>query len=365
MNTLSRIVLVGGGTLGSATPLLAVSEFLGKEASTLWIGSRRGPERNAVKRAGIPYRWIFSGKLRRYAHWRNIVDPFLVCAGFFQSLFILWNFRPSLVYGTGSFIQVPVMLAARCLGIQIVIHQLDIEAGLANRLCAPLASKILLSWEIDYLFRTKTGAHMIYAGYPIRRILRREVIPETERRISPLPLDASYPTILAMGGSLGAEWLNHMIRTKLRILTAEANLIHITGRGNLDNALDTASRYWQIEFVEEAEILAMLYHTADLVVSRAGMSTLAELAALGKPALLIPLSSSTVQQIANARYLEKKDAAEVLLLSSSDVRQDDEDFFAHKILRLLKDSGRLQALAKNIKMLDNSRSEQMIISSLV
>ena len=162
-----KILLTGGGTGGSVAPLLAIAESLTMQ-DFLWLGTKSGPERKMVEEAGIKFKAISGGKLRRYFSFKNLGDIFKIKLGFFQSLFIMLKWRPNLVMSAGSFISVPVVYAAWLLRVPALIHQQDVKAGLANKLMAPFSKVITVAFEkslADY------GKKAIWIGNPVRQSL--------------------------------------------------------------------------------------------------------------------------------------------------------------------------------------------------
>jgi UDP-N-acetylglucosamine--N-acetylmuramyl-(pentapeptide) pyrophosphoryl-undecaprenol N-acetylglucosamine transferase len=310
-----RVLLVGGGTLGSVTPLLAVAEAINEsEISNLkfeirFWGTRRGPERQLVEAAGIPFRSIPAGKLRRYWDLRNILDTFVIAWAFIVALVRLIRERQSVVVGAGSFVQVPVMLAAWFLRIPIVIHQLDMRPSLANRLVAPFATRITVTFQqTRWAFPIQKVA---IVGTPVRPFIlatRRHDQRAARERFA-LPLD--IPTILAIGGGTGAKEINDLIRRRLREFVQHATVIHITGIGKGWDSSGlppfVRGRYRQFQMLTDA--LPWAYAAADIVISRAGMGTIVELAALGKPMLLIPMAGTHQEE--NAAAMEECGAAVV------------------------------------------------------
>ena len=159
-----KIILTGGGTGGSVAPLLGVAEMLQRRdakscVSTdagyefLWIGTKHGPERAMVEREKIEFIAIPSGKMRRYASFKNFIDPFFILAGFFKSLYIILKWKPDFVMSAGSFVSVPVIWAAWLLRVPSLVHQQDARPGLANVLMAPFAGVITVTFEkslMDY-----------------------------------------------------------------------------------------------------------------------------------------------------------------------------------------------------------------------
>lgn len=331
-----KVLMVGGGTLGSVTPLLAVAEELGcarsrsgglqasthgdlKVAATFW-GTRSGPERQFVEAAGIPFRSIPAGKLRRYWDLRNLLDFVVVKWAFWVALIRLIRWRPSVVVGAGSFVQVPVMWAAWVLRISIVIHQLDVRPSLANRLVAPFASKITVTFPAS----TKAFHRAEVVGAPVRRTIlaARDLNPREAKRH--FGFTGDRPVLLILGGGTGAQALNELIAAALSALTIQADVLHITGSRKVrirEYAPDAMERYRSFELLTDD--LPSAYAAADLVVSRAGMGTIAELAALGKPTVLVPMPGT--HQENNAAALVERRAAIALnqreLTSSKLVRQ--------------------------------------------
>jgi UDP-N-acetylglucosamine--N-acetylmuramyl-(pentapeptide) pyrophosphoryl-undecaprenol N-acetylglucosamine transferase len=152
-----NVLLVGGGTAGSVTPLLAVAEQIRKrqpETNFLFLGTAHGPETTLVPSTNIPFQSISSGKLRRYWSWSNFTDLIRTVLGVFQSWRLMRHWRPDVVIGAGSYVCVPVCFAARMLRIPIMVHQQDVVSGLANRIIAPWASKITVTFAASGCFQT-------------------------------------------------------------------------------------------------------------------------------------------------------------------------------------------------------------------
>ncbi|MCL2202387.1 MAG: undecaprenyldiphospho-muramoylpentapeptide beta-N-acetylglucosaminyltransferase [Defluviitaleaceae bacterium] len=307
---MKKIILTGGGTAGHVTPHLALLPAL-KEAGfeVHYIGSHSGMERELVQKAGLTYHPIYSGKLRRYLDVRNLTDLFRVARGLGGSLRILRRLKPDLLFSKGGFVTVPVVLAAKILGIPCVIHESDLTPGLANRLAAPFAKKICTAFpETLTRIPEKKG---VLTGIPIRGELL------TGTRAKGLALcgfpNADRPVLLVTGGSQGAAAINACLRGTLPPLLKKYRVIHLCGMGNqMSTPHDAFFGYAQFEYVQEG--LADLYAAADIVLSRAGAGTLFELLAMKKPHLLIPLSreASRGDQIDNAASFAKRGFSAVL-----------------------------------------------------
>lgn len=288
-----RIVFSGGGTMGSVSPLIAQINYLLSRhgfmpTDFLWIGTQHGQEEKVVKRYGIKYYSIPAGKIRRYFAWQNFIDPFKTVRGYIQALEYLFKFKPDLIVTAGSFVSVPVIYAAKTLGIKILIHQLDLRPGLANRLMSRIADKITVSWP--ELLNKFSNKKVVWVGTPIRK----HILEPISGTLTPqLNLDDNLPLILVMGGGTGAARINEIITQALTSLLDKYQVVHLTGRNKTVKVkIDSQykNRYLQFEFVYED--LGYLMHQADLIICRAGIGTISEILAIGKPAIVIPIPGS-------------------------------------------------------------------------
>lgn len=305
---MKKIILTGGGTAGHVTPNLALLPSLreaGYEIS--YIGSYHGIERKLIENAGIPYYGISSGKLRRYFDIKNFSDPLRVLKGYGEALRLLKRHKPDVVFSKGGFVAVPVVLAARHFKIPTIIHESDMTPGLANKICIPSAVRVCCNFPetIKYL----PGDKAVLTGSPIRREL---LAGDRLAGLSYANLGADQPVLLIIGGSLGSVTVNQAVRSILPRLLAKYQVIHICGKGNLDEDLIGRAGYVQFEYVDAP--LKHLFAAADLVISRAGANSICELLALRKPNLLIPLSASASRgdQILNANSFAKQGFSKVL-----------------------------------------------------
>lgn len=303
------IILTGGGTAGHITPNLALIPELQKRGWTVhYVGSKAGMEKElAGSLPGVTYHGISSGKLRRYLDPKNLADPFRVLAGTAQALRIVRNLRPLVIFSKGGFVSVPVAYAARLARVPMVLHESDLSPGLANRLAAPAAASVCTTFPET---AEKLGEKARYTGTPIRRALFGG---SAEKGLALCGFEPDgLPALLAMGGSQGAASVNAVLRRILPKLLKSFRVIHIAGRGNVDEALRGTPGYAQFEYVS-AE-LPDLFAAAQLVVSRAGANSIFEFLALAKPMLLIPLplSASRGDQIENAKSFRKQGFACVL-----------------------------------------------------
>ena len=305
---MNKIVFTGGGSAGHVTPNLAlIRELRGSGWSVDYIGSAEGIERGIIAETGIPFHSISSGKLRRYFDLKNLKDPFRVMKGVWDAYRVLGKVKPDVVFSKGGFVTVPVVAAAKLRGIPVIIHESDITPGLANRISTPLARQVCVNFPETV--RHIKGNKAVFTGLPIRKELLQG---RADKARADLDFVRTRPVILVMGGSLGAKSINGAVREALPELLKVFQVIHICGKGHLSSELAETRGYKQFEFVTGG--LADLMALSDVVVSRAGATSIFEFLVLHKPMLLIPLSrqASRGDQILNAESFARRGFAEVL-----------------------------------------------------
>lgn len=343
-----RVLLAGGGSGGSTAPVLAVAQELRGRRSCefLYVGTETGPERELVSSLGIPFRTVQTGKLRRYWSLQNLLDLVRIPAGLVESVALVRSFRPDVAFAAGGFGAVPPLLATSLLRVPTVIHQQDVEPGLANRILAPFATAVTVTFppSLNHFPRPKTTI----TGNPVRREIPAG---SREEAIRIFRLRPDLPTVLVTGGGTGALGLNRLVAGAALLLTPACQILHVTGRGKGVEVPELGSSYRQVEFLTDEMPHALA--AAELVVGRAGLSTLTEIAALGKPSLLVPMPRS--HQNANAEAFAAGGAALVL--------QEDElspERLAEAILALLRDEKRLTALGEHARSMMPPRAEVRI-----
>jgi len=302
------IAFTGGGTGGHVYPGLAVIERLRERwtGRIVWIGSGKEVERTAVEAAGVEFFSIPSGKLRRSLSFRNLTDVFSIIAGYVAARKLLVELAPMLVFSKGGYVSVPPCIAAASLGIPVFTHESDLTPGLATRLNARRAEKILVSWEktLAYLPEAQRGKVAV-VGNPVRAGIGNG---DRNHGLAWLGFGTDLPVVLVLGGSQGARQVNELIAAILPSLNGLARVAHQTGPGH-EPCRPADAGYKGFEFVrdEMADVLA----AADIIVGRAGAGTLWEGAAAGKPMIFVPLagSGSRGDQVDNARMLAETGAA--------------------------------------------------------
>lgn len=305
---MKKIILTGGGTAGHVTPNLALIPSLQELGYEIhYIGSYQGMERKLIEQAGIPYDGISSGKLRRYFNVKNFSDPFRVMKGYAEALKLMKKYKPDVVFSKGGFVSVPVVLAAKHYKIPVIIHESDMTPGLANKICIPSASKVCCNFPETLAYLPEEKA--VLTGSPIRAELLKG---DRLAGLQYANLSSNRPILLIIGGSLGSVTVNTVVRQALPQLLHDFQVIHICGKGNLDESLIGTEGYVQYEYVDAP--LKHLFAAADLVISRAGANSICELLALRKPNILIPLSASASRgdQILNANSFSKQGFSTVL-----------------------------------------------------
>jgi len=303
-----RIVLTGGGTAGHVTPHLSLIPRLREMGYEIhYIGTSGIEKQMIAKIPDIQYHEVKSGKLRRYFSWQNFIDPFKVLWGAVQSMAAIAKIKPDVCFSKGGFVSVPVVVGAWLCRVPTVCHESDLTPGLANRICTRFAKKVCTTFSEC---AKAIGAKGVHTGTPLR--------PELFQgsRASGLALagfDGSKPVLLMTGGSLGAQSVNKCLRESLPSLLPHMDVLHLCGKGNLDESLMDTKGYCQKEFLSEEMPDALA--VADIVLSRAGSNTLSELLALQKPMLLVPypLGASRGDQIQNAKSYASQGLARVLM----------------------------------------------------
>ena len=293
---MKKIVLTGGGTAGHVTPNLALVPKLRELGYEIYyIGSVDGIEKELVSSAGIPYTAVSTGKFRRYFDMKNFSDPVRVLKGIGEARAALKKIRPDVIFSKGGFVAVPVVLEAHRLGIPVIIHESDMTPGLANKICIPSATKVCCNFPETMKYLPEGKA--VLTGSPIREEL---LTGDRKTGLAYAHMTEDKPVILVIGGSLGSVTVNSEVRKVLPKLLEKYQIIHICGKGNLDESLIGTPGYAEYEYVDKP--LRHLFAAADLIISRAGANSICEILALRKPNILIPLSAAASRgdQILNA-----------------------------------------------------------------
>lgn len=308
---MSKIAFTGGGTVGHVSVNLSlIPTAIEKGHEAFYIGSKNGIEKEMIasQLPNITYHSISSGKLRRYISLENIKDIFKVLKGILDARKILKKEKPDLLFSKGGFVSVPVVIAAKSLKIPTIIHESDLTPGLANKIALKFAKKIYTTFEdtVKYLPQDKAD----FVGATVREDLKSG---NKSRGYQLTNFSKDKKVLLVMGGSLGSKKLNEIVRGNLDGLLKTYQIIHLTGKGLLDNTLQERQGYSQFEFVKDD--LTDLLAITDTVISRAGANAIYEFLTLKIPMLLIPLGldQSRGDQIDNAKNFAKKEFGSYIL----------------------------------------------------
>ncbi len=332
-----KILMTGGGTLGPVTPLIAIGNAVEKSAfnvEIVWVGTPQGPEGDLLKNLGYRFISLKTAKLPRYASASILSAPFVLGKSYFQAREILHREKPDLVMSAGGYVSVPLIWAAKTMKIKTWIHQLDVRPGLANKMMAPFAGWITTSWKKSVAAFPKEKTEWI--GSPVRDGFKKA---DREEGVRSWGVNSDLPTVLVVGGGTGATWINQVIPEIAPSLLEKANVIHQVGKNKTSSVPNKSGRgkYIRTDFIVEMD---KAFAVADVVVCRAGMGTLSELALTSKPAIVVPIPGS--HQEDNAKVLQGNKAA--IVFKEVQGAQELED----TISKLLADKKHQKELGKKI-----------------
>jgi UDP-N-acetylglucosamine--N-acetylmuramyl-(pentapeptide) pyrophosphoryl-undecaprenol N-acetylglucosamine transferase len=342
MNTQRPVLIMAGGTGGHVFPALAVAERLQAHgAPVTWIGTRRGLEATLVPKAGIPIEWVGVAGLRGKSLRQRLMTPIMLSQALWQAGAILRRLRPPVVLGMGGFVSGPGGVMARLLGIPLVVHEQNAIAGMTNRWLARIAWRVMEAFPGTFPPQRRA----ITVGNPVRASIA-QLPPPAERFTG----RQGSRRLLILGGSQGAQALNQLVPAALALLAEgeRPEVWHQAG-GQLHQAAETAYRDAGIAarltpFIDD---MAQAYGWADLVLCRAGALTIAELAASGVGAILVPFPFAVDDhQTANARFLERDGAALICQQAELTVER-----LAALLKELLADPDRLLRMAEAARCL--------------
>jgi UDP-N-acetylglucosamine--N-acetylmuramyl-(pentapeptide) pyrophosphoryl-undecaprenol N-acetylglucosamine transferase len=365
-----KLVIASGGTGGHIGPVIAVLAALRARADVdaTWVGGTWGIERDAAKRAGVPFHAIQTGKLRRYLSWQTPIDAVRIPIGLTQAYRLLKRMQPAVVFSTGGYVAVPTAVAAARLGIPVLTHEQTAQLGLATRIIARSADLLALSFPLPELSDYTGRAHIRVTGNPVRSELFGG---DAAQGAVHFGLSPDLPTIYVTGGARGSSPVNDRIERALPLLLPTMQIIHATGptEANDDYARLTRVREalpdaWRGRYVVVERLgdeLADVYALAMLVIGRSGAGTVAELAALGKPSILIPLPGTGGDEATkNARVLADVGAA--VVISQSEATPD---VIASHVSALMTDPDRRQQMSDAARTVAPQNAAEKIADELV
>lgn len=322
-----KIAFTGGGSGGHFYPIIAIAEALQDAvreehliAPELYYLAPHPFDEKSLFENSILFSRVPAGKMRRYTSLQNISDWLLTLSGVIIAIVTLFRIYPDVVVSKGGYASVPTVFAAWLLRIPIIIHESDAKPGRANLFAAKFATKIAIAFDsAAAYFPDDAQKKIARTGIPIRKALMRV---EVEGARQYLELESGLPTILILGGSQGAVKINETILSSLPELVSLANIIHQTGLANFKNVEGVsrvvladnphAKRYHPIEYLDQVS-MQRAAGVADLIISRAGANSIAEIGLWKKPAILIPIPESiSHDQRSNAYAFARTGAAIVI-----------------------------------------------------
>jgi len=348
-----KIIFSGGGTLGPVTPLLAVAKAYSEkypDTEYIWVGTKNGPEKEFVEKHQIRFVALTSGKWRRYFSVWNIFDVLKIVVGFLQSFIFLLKEKPALLVSAGGFVSVPLHWAGALLGIPQWIHQQDWQVGLSNKLMSPIADTITVALKknITEFNKNKT----MWIGNPVRPQI---LIGDKERAKKRFNITSDLPVILAMGGGTGSFKINQLVVESISHLQGRCEIIHLSGKERPQESVDHASKFFDFyhHYPYFTDEMADAYAIAEIVISRGGFGSISEIAALAKPAILIPKPG---HQYDNVKFIADEKAAIFI-----DERTADGNFLAKTVKELLADDIEKRRLGKKISaLIPIAKSEDIV-----
>lgn len=349
-----KILFTGGGTGGHILPIIAIirelrRSYQGKDLQLFYMGPKDVFGDILLSQEGIKVLIVKAGKMRRYpgvgTFFQNIFDLFVrTPLGILKAFRILFFLSPDLIFSKGGYGAIPATIAGRILGIPIFLHESDSIPGLANRIGGKFATEIFTSFPQTLYFSVKK---ILLVGNPIRRELLGGTREDSVRLFK---LVNDKPILLILGGSQGAQSINDMLLLVLEEALEQFEIIHQTGERNFKQVREEAKvvvnktrekYYHPFPFLNEVEF-RHAYEAADLIVNRAGSGSIFEIAALGKPSILIPLPRSAQNhQIKNAYIYAQTGAAIVLEQSNLTPR-----FFLERVRSIVFDPKEMEKMSQ-------------------
>ena len=353
-----KFILSGGGTGGHIYPAIAIANELKKrfpEAEFLFVGAKDKMEMQKVPQAGYAIKGLWIAGLQRKLTLQNALFPIKLLSSLWESRKILKSFKPDVVIGTGGFASGPLLNVANSLNIPTLIQEQNSYPGITNKLLSKKAAKICVAYKNLERFFPKEK--MILTGNPVRQDLI-DVSSKTQEAIIFFKLDPKKKTLLVLGGSLGARRINQLIEKELQgLLSQKVQIIWQCGKLYLDDYSKYNSA--QVQVVAFIERMDLVYAAADVVISRAGASSVSELCIVGKPVIFIPSPNvAEDHQTKNAQAIVDKKGA--IMIKESAL----EDEFSIVLEALLKDEGKQQLLGDNIKKLALPQATIQIVDEI-
>jgi UDP-N-acetylglucosamine--N-acetylmuramyl-(pentapeptide) pyrophosphoryl-undecaprenol N-acetylglucosamine transferase len=353
-----KFILSGGGTGGHIYPAIAIANELKlqfPDAEFLFVGAKDKMEMQKVPQAGYEIKGLWIAGLQRKLTLQNMMFPLKLATSLLESRRIIKQFKPNVVIGTGGFASGPLLQAAGSAGIPTVIQEQNSFPGITNKLLSKKANSICVAYENLERFFPKDK--IVLTGNPVRQDLI-DIDTKRDQAISFYDLDSNKKTLLVLGGSLGARRINQLIGKELQnFLLQNVQVIWQCGKLYFEDY----KKYNQpnVKVVDFIERMDFVYAAADVIISRAGASSVSELCIVGKPVIFIPSPNvAEDHQTKNAQAIVEAKGA--ILLKESELESE----FSIVFEALLKDSGKQKQLSENIKKLAKPNATKVIVEEI-
>lgn len=354
-----KFILSGGGTGGHIYPAIAIANELKSrfpDADILFVGAKDKMEMQKVPQAGYPIQGLWIAGLQRRLTFDNALFPVKLLSSLLKSRQIIKQFKPDVVIGTGGFASGPLLQMANSAGIPTVIQEQNSYPGITNKLLSKKANAICVAYEKLERFFPKEK--IVLTGNPVRQDLI-EVQSKRAEGLAHYNLDPNKKTILILGGSLGARRINQLIEKELEFFASQnVQLLWQCGKFYLDEYQKFNSENVQVmAFIERMDLV---YAAADVVISRAGASSVSELCIVGKPVIFIPSPNvAEDHQTKNAKSVADKNGA--ILIRESELDSNFESTFSD----LITDEKKQNELSQNINNLALPNATKAIVEEIL
>ena len=356
---MKRFIISGGGTGGHIFPAIAIADELKRrlpDAEILFVGAKDRMEMQKVPQAGYPIEGLWISGLQRKLSWQNLLFPLKFISSLLKSRSIIKRFKPDAVIGTGGFASGAVVKVAGQMGIPTFIQEQNSYAGITNKMLAKNAHKICVAYDAMEQFFPKEK--IVKTGNPIRDGLLN-IAEYRSEGLSYFHLDSQRKTLLVLGGSLGARRINQLIEQQLPLFE-QLGVQVLWQCGKLYYEEYKKYNSEQVRVLAFIDRMELAYAAADVIISRAGASSVSELCVVGKPVIFIPSPNvAEDHQTKNARAIADKQAA--ILLRESELNEQ----FVNTFSKLIADEAQQEALSAHIKALAQPNATKDIVNLIL
>lgn len=356
---MKRFIISGGGTGGHIFPAIAIADELKRrlpDAEILFVGAKDRMEMQKVPQAGYPIEGLWISGLQRKLSWQNLLFPLKFISSLLKSRSIIKRFKPDAVIGTGGFASGAVVKVAGQMGIPTFIQEQNSYAGITNKMLAKNAHKICVAYDAMEQFFPKEK--IVKTGNPIRDGLLN-IVQYRSEGLSYFHLDSERKTLLVLGGSLGARRINQLIEQQLPLFE-QLGVQVLWQCGKLYYEEYKKYNSEQVRVLAFIDRMELAYAAADVIISRAGASSVSELCVVGKPVIFIPSPNvAEDHQTKNARAIADKQAA--ILLRENELNEQ----FANTFSKLIANEAQQEALSAHIKALAQPNATKDIVNLIL